>query len=556
MNRPRGFSPILTSAVLCAALNAQPRTVKPEDLCSLEGRVLNAATGAPLADVKLKLRPAAPPPGTVLAFVTSTDENGNFAFARIDPGAYRFSAERPGYATANYGERRSNLAGLPITLQPADRKTGLEFKLKPLGVIAGRVFDPDGEPLGRALNQGSSGDAMILVQRFVYENGRRTLRPMSTSVAKNDLGEYRIAGLEPGRYLIYAEPLRMQMGRVAQEASGQAPQTYRTTYCPSAASPADATPLDVTAGAVVTGADIRMIRTEAFRARITVVDLTGLNLRNLTLTVVAPSGGGIVYGALGPRGEFDLGQLPRGRLTLIAGGYNTQGPALWTRYAVDVNGPVDKQELAVKPGFTIQGRLTVENATIPKGLKFSLTMPDMPQAARSTAKPAEPAPNGSFAFTNVSADRYSVDIAGMPKGFYLKSIRLGAQDGLEDELDLTQPPERPLEIVIGATPGAIAGSVKSANDAPASGVTVVLVPQDAKRRERPDWYRTTATAADGKFAMADIRPGDYHLFAFEDVEDGAWMDPAFLKPMEAGATPVTIREGASEKVELKSIPAQ
>jgi hypothetical protein len=541
--------------LLCEVLDAQVRTVKPEELCSVEGRVLNAVTGAPLGDVKLKLRPVAAQPGRAIAFVTSSDEHGDFAFAGIEPDAYRFSAERPGYITSNYGERRSNLAGVPINLAPADRKTGVEFKLKPQGVIAGRVLDPDGEPLGSPLNQATAGDAFIHVQRFVYENGRRTLRS-SASGAKNDLGEYRISGLEPGRYLVYAEPLRLQIGRAAQDATRQAPQTYQTTYYPSAASPADATPLDVTAGGVITGADIRMIRGEAFPVRLSVVDQTGLSLASLTLTTVSASGFSMTYTALGPKGEFELGPMPRGRLTLRVGGYNTQGPALWTRYTVDVNGPVNGAELALKPGFTVQGRLTVAGAPIPKGLKFSLTMPDLPQEARSTAKPAEPAADGSFAFTNVSAGRYSLDIAGMPKGFYLKSVRLGAQNGMEDELDLTQAPEQPIEIVLSASPGAMEGLVKGANGAPASGVTVVLVPQSAKRRERPDWYRTAATGAGGQFAMADVRPGDYQLFAWEDVEDGAWMDPFFLKPLEAGGAPVTIREGASEKVELKSIPAK
>ena len=549
----------LMLGLLCGMLAAQVRTVKPEDLCTVEGRVLNAATGTPLGDVKLRLKPTGAQSGASIAFVTMSDEKGNFAFAGIEPGTYRFSAERLEYTTAIYGERRSNAAGTPIALEPAARKTGFEFKLKPQGVITGRVLGPDGEPLKTILNTASGVEAPVSAMRVVYENGRRSLRFANIAGVQNDLGEYRIGGLEPGRYYISATPLKYPGFLTgALDLSGLPPQSYQATYYPSATSLGEATPLDVTAGSIVTGADIRMIRSEAFPVHVTVVDQTGLNLGTLTL-VQQPPGGfgtGVLQGAgamRGPRAQYDLGLMPRGRIPVRVMAYNPQGPALWSRYVLDVNGPVDNLEFAVKPGFTVQGRLTVDNAPVPKGLKFSLTMPDLPSEAKSTTKPAEPAPDGSFVFTNVSADRYSVDISGMPRGFYLKSVRLGSQDALDTDLDLTQAPERPLEIVLSANPGALGGLVTSADGAPVSGAVVAVVPQSAQRRQRPDWYRAATTDAGGKFAMADLRPGDYKLFAWEDVEDGAWMDPVFLKPFEEKGQPLTVREGVSGTVELKPI---
>ncbi len=556
---------ILLFVLAGAVLGAQVRTVKPEELCTLEGRVLNAATGAPLGDAKLKLTPTGAQAGTPVSFVTSSDEKGNFAFAGIEPGAYRFSAERRGYVSSNYGERRSNQTGTPITLASTERKSGLEFRLVQQGVISGRLLNADGEPMGRVLNQ-ATGDGLIFLtpMRVVYENGRRVLRNYTragmTASAPNDLGEYRITGLEPGRYYISATPLRSGPGR-PQNLSGRTPKTSQTTFYPSAAGINDATPVDVSAGATITGIDIRVIRSEAFPVRVTLLDRTGLNLNTLTLTLQPPGGFGAgvsqgVGSVRGPKGQVDLGMMPRGRTPVQVTAYNTQGPALWTRRTLDVSGPIDGLELAVNPGFTVQGQIGVENSGIPKGIKVSLTVPDLPTEARSTMKPADPAADGSFTLTNVSANRYSVEIAGIPKGYYLKSIRLGSQDALESDLDLTEAPERPLEIVIGANPGAVEGEVKNAIGSPAAGSVVALVPQDPKRRERPDWYRTAIAGAEGKFSMADLRPGDYKLFAWDDLEDGAWMDPAFIKQQEAQGKPVVIREGASEKVELRSIPAQ
>jgi hypothetical protein len=53
--------------------------------------------------------------------------------------------------------------------------------------------------------------------------------------------------------------------------------------------------------------------------------------------------------------------------------------------------------------------------------------------------------------------------------------------------------------------------------------------------------------------MTGLPPAEYKLFAWEDVEDGAWIDPEFLKPFEGKGKRVTVREGGSETVELKLI---
>ena len=90
--------------LFCVALAAQNAAVNPPGLCSLEGKVVNDATGAPIADAKLKLQPPASPGAAQaprVSFVTMTDKMGSFAFAGIEPGAYIFSAERAGYRKAS-----------------------------------------------------------------------------------------------------------------------------------------------------------------------------------------------------------------------------------------------------------------------------------------------------------------------------------------------------------------------------------------------------------------------------------------------------------------------
>ncbi len=76
----------LSLCLFCGALAAQNIPVKPDALCSVEGRVVSAA-GEPLPDAKLKLMPAAPGAAQAarISFVTMTDESGEFAFAGSNP---------------------------------------------------------------------------------------------------------------------------------------------------------------------------------------------------------------------------------------------------------------------------------------------------------------------------------------------------------------------------------------------------------------------------------------------------------------------------------------
>jgi hypothetical protein len=107
--------------------------------------------------------------------------------------------------------------------------------------------------------------------------------------------------------------------------------------------------------------------------------------------------------------------------------------------------------------------------------------------------------------------------------------------------------------VIGANAGRIEGAVVNARLEPLSNRTVVLVP-DVRLRQRSDLYKIVSTDRAGRFRMQGVAPGDYKLFAWEDVETGAWQDPDFMRAYENRGSPVQIREGASENLQLTVIP--
>ena len=126
---------------------------------------------------------------------------------------------------------------------------------------------------------------------------------------------------------------------------------------------------------------------------------------------------------------------------------------------------------------------------------------------------------------------------------------------LESGLDATHAVTGSLEIVLSSNGGFVEGVVLNANDQPETGATVVLVP-DEPRRGQSRRYKSVTTDQYGRFTIKAIPPGGYKLFAWEEIEDGAYENPDFLKTFEALGEPRTIREGSRESAQLKLIPGE
>src|SRR5207244_76494 len=81
-----------------------------------------------------------------------------------------------------------------ITLAPNVRVPDLRIRLRSPGVVAGVVLDENEDPIA---------SAQIQCLRVTYVAGQRRLGQAYVA-ATNDLGQYRIAGIEPGRYVVAA----------------------------------------------------------------------------------------------------------------------------------------------------------------------------------------------------------------------------------------------------------------------------------------------------------------------------------------------------------------
>jgi hypothetical protein len=148
---------------------------------------------------------------------------------------------------------------------------------------------------------------------------------------------------------------------------------------------------------------------------------------------------------------------------------------------------------------------------------------------------------------------YQFEIWGPPEDFYLKALRLGGSDVLAADLSVSrkQPPGA-IEVVLSPNGGRIDGRVLK-EDKPFSGATVVLVPEEGRRKEER-LYKTTSTDQDGQFSIRGITPGEYTLFGWETIEEGAYQDPEFLRPYKDRGKPIHVNEGNKLNSQLELIP--
>jgi 5-hydroxyisourate hydrolase-like protein (transthyretin family) len=73
----------------------------PEEPCTVSGKVVDAVTGAPLGKVQLRLEQIGE--NDTLISATTSDGEGKFALAGMEPGAYRLKGLRSGYLESSYG---------------------------------------------------------------------------------------------------------------------------------------------------------------------------------------------------------------------------------------------------------------------------------------------------------------------------------------------------------------------------------------------------------------------------------------------------------------------
>jgi hypothetical protein len=534
--------------------------------------------------------------------ITTTESDGRFYFPETVSGNYRLFARRDGYWAAEYGQRWVDGPGQVLALAAGAKLRDVQVVMTPGGVIAGRITNRNGLPMA---------GARVRAMKPWIEQNQRQLR-VTQEVVANDLGEYRLIWLMPGRYYISATFVDFGQGANATQLiidpdaengvatgsrSASRPVTsrplgnglaenevYTPVYFPTSIESNKAVAVELKQGEEYRGADINVSPVPAFHVRGTVSNIPvqaeapqpprgggggggrGAAAMRVAIAPLSPNGPLYNTNADAATGQFDFPKV-------IAGSYVTYlyQNGMTIRSNIDVrNGDVDGVRLPIQAGIDTPLKMTFEGTPPPNlppivvgrgGLVPTLWR--NPTIMNAPSMPANPQADPP-ALTNISPGDYHmylppmftflsgampVNVPPLWQSVYVKSIRHGERDVLTEGLKVERQSDVPLEIVIGANPGSLEGQVINDQRQPAVGAVVtVFADNPAHRIYRTDMYKMTSTDTNGRFTLQNLRPGDYRLFAWENVERGTWVDSTFLRIHEDKGVTVRVEEGKVQTV--------
>jgi hypothetical protein len=511
---------------------------------SIEGQVLNLKTGTPLKKANVRLVGINSGQGVMPTMNSKeTDDQGHFVFTGLPAGRYQLSAERQGFLRQSYGGHKYSGNGTPLVLGQDQHVKDVLFKLNPQAVIVGKVLDEDGEPVA---------NVQVRALKYVYRSGKKQWSPVANGNS-SDIGEFRIPNLEPGRYLVSTNSRNAGMNFMQTASNDPLPDTpemtYASTYYPSTRDATTAVPVDVGPGGEVRGIDIRLVKTRVFRIRGKVVVPSGVRA-NQVMVMLTPKDGGMAMQnmspARGPDNRFEIRNVAPGSYIAHAqfGGGQSQYMA---SQPVEVANHVEGMVLTLAGGSDVPGSIKLEDATTTVDLqKISVNL--RPTGFMNGGAPrSKVGEDLKFTFKNVAPLSFAINVGGIPDNCYVKSIRYGGQEVPDSGVEMTSG--GPIEITLSATAAQVDGVVMDKDGKPSPGALVALIPQDGSR--------ASGRSADenGIVSFKGLRPGDYKILAFEDIEPGAYMDPDFVKPFESRAKSVKLDANGHEAVQLKVVPA-
>lgn len=583
--------------LLVSGQTASARQVSPRAASAvLAGALVAADNGQPVRKAVVRLTSASPR----MVRTTTSDGEGRWSFIDLPAGEYTLSAARPGYLEMVYGARQPGAArrGTPIRIDAGQRIETLSLPLPRAAVISGIVTDEFGDP---------AHNVSVRALRYVFANGERIVQTAASAVT-DDRGEYRVAGLAPGEYLVTAVPRdtvaaaaaqarsldqrRAQVGAAARAGDADAraaaatmtqarregrmppapptPVGYVPMYYPGTPTPATAAAVSVGLSEQVFGIDVRLEIVETATIAGTVLDTEGEPIQG-NVKLIDPampvSGVGAWFTSSDPDGRFSFAGIVPGAYVLgannsppgtIGSPPESGGPFQMAAPApvAVTGGDVSDVEVRTRPALTVSGRLDLDglDATVDRS-QVRLNLVPVTRAAdwEMAVFRVVPDDDGRFVLDDVIAARYRIGVGGLPDGWRVASAMFNARDAADHHLAVT-PGERYEGGVVTITnrSAELGGTVTDAQGGPVDRNTVVLFPSD-----RALWIpqsrriRVAQTGPDGRYTLQGLPDGEYRLAVVTEIEAGREFDAEFLGGLAGASLSVTLSDGRTTVQNLR-----
>jgi Carboxypeptidase regulatory-like domain len=514
------------------------------------GRVITADTGRPVKRARVFVSASELPDGRAAA----TDRDGRYAVEGLPAGRYTISVSKAGFVSMAYGQRSPLRTGKPLSIRDGEQVRGVDFRLPRGSVISGRVFDEDGEPLL---------GASVRVLRFTYSAVGRRLVPAGSG-SSDDRGYFRVYGLMPGTYYVAATSRLNQDGPSRSPGAPPDPNAppvgYAPTYYPGVTSVSEASSVFVGLQQEIPDIDFTLQLVQTARVSGFVVGPDGSTVGG-SITLATDDERGLAGEVRGTRvlrdGSFVISDVPPGRYVVTARAQDSrsESPLFAAQTVAIVGQDVTGVALTLTRGGQVTGAVTFETMSGTERELPRLTIravPLNPSTLRGSGS-TRIQQDGSFTISNVPAGPYLIRVAGLSSPWTLKGVYVSGRDVSDVPLEVRNNQSTTgVSIVLTDRPTEITGTVVDSQNLAAPDAWVIAFAVDPGTW-RPQTRQVQASRADssGVFHFRGLPPGDYHLVALDDVEQGAWYDPSFLEKVRSSAVRVSVNEGEVRSQPLK-----
>lgn len=248
-----------------------------------------------------------------------------------------------------------------------------------------------------------------------------------------------------------------------------------------------------------------------------------------------------------PDGSYDVGGIAPGRYRMeISTPGDPKGSS--SSQDVELTSNIDLPSSAGIQLAHVEGTMWLKEAPVDRGVVEMRTADGSRGYAAQVQK-------GQFRFDQaVPPGRYQIAILATGNdNVYLSDLKATGAKVSERSVQVGAGASVTLAIFASAGIGQIDGVAKL-NGKPASGVMILLVPEDFVHDGR--LARRDQSDSDGTFTLPHIVPGRYRLVAIENGWKVAWANPKVLQPYLANARPYTIQPNQKLQVTVDVQPAK
>jgi hypothetical protein len=416
---------------------------------TLKGHVVDALTGAAVANATASVAAAGSAPGSGAASAAAsdgdatTDADGRFELAGVATGKQTLHVTQPDYTDASQ------------TVEIAGDDTTVEVRMTQGGVLAGSVVSDAGGPVpGATVALAESGGG----GGFGFGPGPGAQQAMSDGA-----GQFRFDHLGAGRYTVSA------------------------TLGSTTSAPAEVV---LQAGQSQQGVTLQLQTGVTIQGTVSGLPATMVNGMTVTAAGADSYTGSMRVGA---DGGFEFDNVPVGVVTLRGTATDPSGStrSATKQVTATADQPILPVELAFDPGYTLSGQVSQAGQPVAGANVFAGLLG-----------------GGGRQATAVTDDAGSYQLTGLQQGTYTVAA-ISAAAGTSQRQTVTLTADQTLDIEFPSAK--IAGQVvDSDGNLPLANATVTATAQDPNAapgaRQRP-----VSTDSNGQFSLAGLDEGSYTL---------------------------------------------